>query len=132
MPTRSSRDNLAADSSCVVVASNALVISSCCAHGYVLVSPWSWFSRFSVSGLDLGSCFGRFVFPDVVPPSSFDIRMAAEFLEALAGGPVVFVVSKLLTGPFSAWGLRRVCGMLFSISWVAVPGASFVVACVAF
>ena len=132
MPTRSSRDNLAADSSCVVVASDSLVISSCCAHGYVLVSPWSWFSRFSVSGLDLGCRFGRFVFPDVVPPSPFDTRMVAEFLEALAGGPVVFVALKLSMGPFSAWRLRIVCGTLVSISWVAVPGASFVVACVAF
>ena len=58
--------------------------------------------------------------------------MAVEVLGALAGGPVVFVVSKLSMGPFSAWCLRRVCGMLVSISWVAVPGASFVVACVAF
>ena len=132
MPTRSSRDNLVADSSYVVVASGVLVIPGCCAHGYVFVLSWSWFLWFSVSDFGLGCRFGRLIFPDAVPPFSFDVRIAAEFLEALAGGPVAFGVSKVSTGPFSAWGLRRVCGILFSAFGVATPGASFVVACVAF
>ena len=85
-----------------------------------------------MSGLGLGCRFGRFVFPSVVPPSSFDIRVAVEVLGAFAGGPIVFVVSKLSMGPLSAWCLRRVCGVSVSISWAAVPGVPFVVACVTF
>ena len=83
-----------------------------------------------------GHGFFGFLYPILVLGAvlgdSYSDSYSAEFLEALAGGPVAFGVSKVSTGPFSAWGLRRVCGILFSAFGVATPGASFVVACAVF